>query len=88
VKAEDQVSAELDDEAAILHLRNGVYYGLNATGAHIWGFLSEPRKVGEICDFLAERYGVQKDRCERDVTALLERMEGEGLVEIQDGPSS
>lgn len=88
MKAKDQVSADLDGEAAILSLRNGVYYGLNETGAQVWGFLSKPMAVGEIRDLLAERHGVSKERCERDVTALLERLGAEGLVEIRDQPTS
>ena len=86
VKAKGHVSADLAGEAAVLGLRNGVYYGLNKTGTEIWSFLSQPRQVGEICGFLAARYNVSKERCERDVAALLEQLDGEGLVEIRDGP--
>ena len=32
----DQASVDLDDEAAILNLKTGVYFGLNEVGAWIW----------------------------------------------------
>ncbi len=85
-RAKDQVSADLNGEAAILGLSNGVYYGLNETGARLWDFLSKPRTAGELCDLMTEEYGVEKSRCERDVTALLKQMDKEGLVEIRIEP--
>ena len=36
VVSSDQVSCGLGDEAAIVNLRNGVYYGLDPVGARIW----------------------------------------------------
>jgi Coenzyme PQQ synthesis protein D (PqqD) len=81
VAAKDQVSSDLGGEVAILDLKAGVYYGLDAVGARIWSLIQEPRTVNEIRDILLEEYDVEPERCERDLLALLRRLADEGLVE-------
>lgn len=79
----DQVSCPLDDESAILNLKNSVYYGVNAVGTRVWNLLQQPRSVRELRDTLLEEYDVEPERCERDLLALLESMRGEGLIEVR-----
>jgi hypothetical protein len=43
--AKDQVSSDLGDEVAILDLKGGTYYGLDAVGARIWNLIQKPRTV-------------------------------------------
>jgi hypothetical protein len=83
VAAKDQVSSDLGGEVAILDLKAGVYYGLDAVGARIWSLIQEPRTVNEIRDILLEEYDVEPERCERDLLALLRRLADEGLVEVR-----
>ena len=64
VAAGDQVSSDLQGEVAILDLKAGVYYGLDAVGARIWNLLQKPTTVNEIRDILLEEYDVEVDRCE------------------------
>ena len=84
VAAEDQVSSDLGDEVAILDLKGGTYYGLDAVGARIWNLIQEPRTVREIHDVLVSEYEVETDRCARDLVALLRRLAEEGLIEVRD----
>jgi len=84
VAAKDQVSSDLGGEVAILDLKAGVYYGLDAVGARIWSFIQEPRTVNEIRDILLEEYDVEPERCERDLLVLLRRLADEGLVEVRN----
>lgn len=84
VASKEQVSCALGDEAAILNMKNSVYYGLDPVGARIWNLLREPRKICEVCDAIVEEYEVERERCERDVLDLLERMRSEGLIELAD----
>jgi hypothetical protein len=83
VAPKDQVSSDLGGEVAILDLKAGVYYGLDAVGARIWSLIQEPRTVNEIRDILLEEYDVEPERCERDLLALLRRLADEGLVEVR-----
>jgi len=83
VAPKDQVSSDLGGEVAILDLKAGVYYGLDAVGARIWSLIQEPRTVNEIRDILLEEYDVEPERCERDLLVLLRRLADEGLVEVR-----
>jgi hypothetical protein len=86
VAAQDQVSCDLDGEAAILNLASGVYYGLDATGARVWNLVQTPRTVNEIRDALLKEYDVEAERCERDLLALLGDLAAAGLIEVRDAP--
>ena len=83
VAAKDQVSSDLGGEVAILDLKAGVYYGLDAVGARIWSLIQEPRTVNEIRDRLLEEYEVEPERCERDLLVLLQRLADERLIEVE-----
>ena len=78
-----QVSCPLGDEAAILNMKNSVYYGMNPVGARVWNLLKQPKTVAEIRDALMEEYEVDEERCERDLFVLLEQMRSEGLIEVR-----
>jgi hypothetical protein len=84
VAAKDQVSSDLGGEVAILDLKAGVYYGLDAVGARIWSLIQEPRTVNEIRDILLQEYEVEPERCERDLLVLLQRLADERIIEVED----
>lgn len=86
VASADQVSCNLEGEAAVLNLKTGVYYGLDDIGASIWRMLDEPRRVDDLVDALLGEYEVDREECQRDVIALLGELAVRGLVEINDGP--
>lgn len=82
VASKDQASADLGDEAAILNLREGLYYRLDSAGARIWKFIQEPKTVRDVRDVLLGEYEVDAERCEGDLIALLGRLAEHGLVDI------
>jgi hypothetical protein len=83
VATPEQVSCALGDESAILNLKNSVYYGMNAIGTRVWNLLGEPRTVGQLRDVLLYEYEVEPGRCEEDLLQLLEKLRGEGLIEVK-----
>ena len=84
VASKEQASADLGDEAAILNLKDGVYYGLDPVGARIWKLIQTPRTVREVRDTLLEEYDVEVDRCEEDLIALLQQLAKNDLIDIVD----
>ena len=78
----DQVSCDLAGEAAILNLKNSVYYGLDTVGARIWTLVQEPITVGAVRDAMLREYDVEPERCERDLIDLLQKLAAEGLIAI------
>ncbi|HVD92617.1 MAG TPA: PqqD family peptide modification chaperone [Vicinamibacterales bacterium] len=79
----DQVSCDLAGEAAILNLKNSVYYGLDTVGARIWTLVQEPITVGAVRDAMLREYDVEPERCERDLIDLLQKLAAEGLIAIK-----
>lgn len=88
VAAKDQVSCSLGDEAAILHMQSGIYYGLDPVGARIWNLMQEPRTVEELCTAIVAEYEVEPARCAGDLFALLGKLQTEGLIEVRNGSAS
>jgi hypothetical protein len=88
VAAKDQVSCDLAGEAAILNIKNGVYYGLDPVGARIWSLMQEPRAVAEIQNTITGEYDVEPERCAQDLVALLEKLLAEGLIEVKDSSAA
>jgi hypothetical protein len=84
VALDHQVSSQLGDETVILHLEDGVYYGLDPVGTSIWRLLQEPRTVAEIRDRIVEEYDVDAERCERDLVALLRELAERRLVDVSE----
>lgn len=83
VASKENVSCALGEEAAILHMRSGVYYGLDPVGARVWKLLDQPRSVGDLQAVILEEYDVEPRKCESDLLSLLERLRTEGLIEIR-----
>lgn len=82
VVSKDQVSCDLAGEAAILGLKNGVYYGLDPIGARIWNLIQTPVLVSAVRDAIVQEYDVEAERCERDLLDLLQKLGEQGLLEV------
>ena len=81
VVSSDQVSCGLGDEAAIVNLKNGVYYGL-IPSAPIWSAIRQPVTFGEVRDALVAEYDVEPRALESDIRDFLQQLAEQGLIEI------
>jgi Coenzyme PQQ synthesis protein D (PqqD) len=77
-------ACDLDGEMVILNLDSGTYFGLNAPGATIWNYIQSERSLEEIISHLLAEYKVDRARCEGEVTALLQQMNAQGLIDIRN----
>ncbi|HEY0733678.1 MAG TPA: lasso peptide biosynthesis PqqD family chaperone [Herpetosiphonaceae bacterium] len=84
VATKEQVSSDLEGEAVILNLKNGMYYGLDAIGSRIWELLQQPQSVAALRDAIMAEYDVDAERCERDLLALLSNLAEVQLIEVSD----
>ncbi len=84
VASKDQISCDLDGEAAILNLKSGTYFGLDPVGATIWSLIVQPRPVVEIRNELIDRFDVEGERCSRDLLQLLGELHAHGLIQVLD----
>lgn len=78
----DQVSCDLAGEAAILDLKNGVYYGLDPVGARIWELIQQPTEVSCVVSQLLDEYEVDREECSQDTLALLSELLKRDLIEV------
>lgn len=87
VASPEQVSCDVADEAVLLSMRDGEYYGLNDVGASIWRLIQRPRPIREVRDALLEEYdGVDSAECERAVMEFLSEMTELALVDVGGTP--
>lgn len=81
------VACTVAGEVVILHLDDGVYYGLNGVGTRIWQLLEQPRTLDEIVDVIVSEFDVDRQRCDEDVRSLLAELAERGLVTSAQGAS-
>ena len=85
VAAKEQISTQVDEEAALLNLKTGVYYGLDSMGAYIWQMLREPVTVRELEATLQKDYeNVDAEIVANDLRVFLSSMIEAGLVEVAE----
>jgi len=75
VASSQQVSCDVADEAVLLSMHDGEYYGLNEVAATIWKLVQQPRTVLEIRDALLDEYtDIHADDCQSAVLEFLGEM--------------
>lgn len=79
---EDVLLSELQDEAVLLSLKNGKYFGLNIVGLSIWKIVQAPTGFSQIIDSLVEEYEVGRDECAAEAEPFVEKLLAEGLLEV------
>ena len=76
-----QITADMDGETVMMSLDTSKYYNLGKMGSVIWGMIENPTPVGEIVSSLMKKYDVPREQCESEVTAFLEDMRRERLID-------
>lgn len=84
VAVKEILGCNLRDEAVILDLQSGVYYGLDPVGARIWELIQEPNLLSEVRDTILDEYEVEREQCENDLCAFIDELIVNGLVDIQN----
>jgi hypothetical protein len=84
VATDRQVACEVGSEVVILHLDQGVYFGLNEVGARVWQLVQKELTVAEIVDTIVGEYEVDAAQCLSDVQALVAGLAEHRLVVVSD----
>lgn len=74
---------ELDDEAVLLHVKNGRYLGLNDTGRFFWGALQASASLEEAYREIEEHYDVAPRRLREDLEQFVEGLLQHDLVRLE-----
>lgn len=78
----DVVFRRLDEEAVLLDLKSGKYFGLNEVGARIWQLVAESRPLDDILDTLHQEYATDRGVLARDLLEVARELCSRGLLEI------
>lgn len=76
--------SEIADEAVILNLESGVYYGLNSVGVDLWQWLQQPQTEEKLLDLVLEAYEVTPEQAKQDLQSILQEMQEVGLLEVRE----
>lgn len=83
IKARDSVlSRQLENEAVLLDLERGTYFGLNEVAGAIWEMIGRGATVGEIRAEVLDRYEVDPLDLERDLEQLVADLAQRGLIDV------
>lgn len=78
-----QISCDIADEAVLLSMSDGEYYGLNEVAASIWQLIQEPRTVTAVRDALLTEFDdIEPEECEKAVLSFLSEMVALDLVTV------
>lgn len=70
-----------EEGAVLLHMEDGLYFGLNPVGALIWEALIKEGEVGAALRVMTARFpDVDPGRIERDLLNLVEELVAKGLL--------
>ena len=85
IHASDSIyGSEIAGEAVFLEPDEGMYYGLNKSGAVIWQYLKQPITVGELCSLLAERYDPASADLEAMVLEFVRELLAAKIIKVVD----
>ena len=80
--SDDAVFRELGDEAVVLNLASGMYFGLNAVALRMWQLIDQYGLLSAVRDAVVAEFDVDPDTAARDLTSLVDEFLARGLVEI------
>jgi hypothetical protein len=80
---EDIVASDIDDEKVMMSVEKGQYYNLDPVGSRVWELIDKPVNVADLIDALLLKYDVDRETCERDVLAFLEKLREDGILQVE-----
>jgi hypothetical protein len=83
---DDVLVRSMGDEMVLLSLKNGHYFGLNASGARMFELLTEEGDVELVARRIAGEFDVGVDEATRDLKALCKQLAGQSLMLLVDDP--
>ncbi len=82
--APDVLASEIDNEAVILGVTSGKYFGLDETGTEIWNNIQNPIRISDLLVRLWELYEGNRDEIRKETLSFLSELLERNLIEIAD----
>jgi Coenzyme PQQ synthesis protein D (PqqD) len=68
------------EEAVMMSVTAGRYYGLNAVASRIWELLETPKTIAQLCAQICEEFEVDAQTCKSEVLKFVQNLIDNGLV--------
>jgi hypothetical protein len=68
------------EEAVMLSISAGRYYGLNAVASRVWELLETPKTIAQLCAQICEEFEVDMQTCEAEVLKFVQVLIDNGIV--------
>jgi hypothetical protein len=82
-RAKALMEAELGDELVALDPAGGECFGFNPVAYAVWRLLERPSTARQLKQSLLLEYDVDPDKCEAELSNLLDDLVGRGLVRVR-----
>jgi hypothetical protein len=79
---DDVLISNLQEESVILNLNSERYFGLDDVGTRMLSVLNNSDSIEAAYESLAEEYDVDREVLRNDLTALIENLLKQGLIQI------
>jgi hypothetical protein len=74
------LSRSVGDDTVLLDLHQDEYFSLGHVGTKVWAMIVDGTPLGSIVDQIGEQYGVERERVDADVRALVDDLVITGLL--------
>jgi hypothetical protein len=68
------------EEAVMMSIEAGRYYGLNAVARRVWELLEDPQTIAQLCARICTEFEVDAKTCEADVLKFVNELIANGIV--------
>lgn len=77
----DVIFKKVDGESILLHMKTGVYFGLDEVGTEIWALLETGKSFDEIVKHLTAIFSVDQKVIEADLAQFLSDLKNKSILE-------
>lgn len=81
IRDKEVAAKAFEDEVVIINLGTSFYYSLSGAGRPIWTLIAAGWSIAEMAGRMVEIFGVDGDVATRDITALVDSLVTDGLIE-------
>lgn len=81
--APDITASVMEDEAALLNVVTGAYFGLNAVGTLLWQAYAEGKSFGEAVAAVCKEFAVAPDVARADALTFTRKTLDRGLLRVR-----
>jgi hypothetical protein len=78
--AEDVLFRRVEQEAVLLHLPSGTYYGLSITSILFWEAIQNQQPLEPVVDQILNEYNVERSQVLNELQLLLQILLDNGLI--------